>query len=151
MPEVPRTVQSGGVNKWTPKRKLHTNTASTSLDCPHWTSELDVFGNVTLWTFDDGRVYYVIALLPQILSELIQTLGHELFHIWEYENGGAPSEKACDAYGYELVHAVGAELKCHVCGKTMTEYEADESEIGSEFVNELVCDGCFSRMKNTEV
>ena len=109
-------------------------------------AELDVFGTATIWEYDDGRIFYVIALLPQIVPSLIQTLGHELYHVWEFENL-VPTKCTCaDAYGYQLLWAVGGQLVCDVCGKPMTEHEADESEIGSEFIDELVCDGCFANL-----
>lgn len=116
-------------------------------------AELDIFGKVTKWVYDDDHSldYYVIVLLPQIVSSLIQTLGHELYHVWEFENDIVACEGVCNAYGDMLVAATGNELHCSQCGKTMTEHEADESEIGSEFVDELVCDDCFNRMKNMEM
>ena len=116
-------------------------------------AELDLFGKVTKWVYDDDHSldYYVIVLAPQIVSSLIQTLGHELYHVWEFENLVPNECTRADAYGYQLLWAVGGQLKCCVCHKPMTEHEADESEIGSEFIDELACDGCFNRMKNTEV
>lgn len=33
--------------------------------------------------------------------------------------------------------------KCHFCDKWMTKNEAEESQWGNEFPDELMCDGCF--------
>lgn len=51
--------------------------------------------------YDDGT--YVVSVL--IGDEWIETLAHELYHVWEYENEVPVSEGLCNRYGERIAHA----------------------------------------------
>lgn len=76
-------------------------------------------------------------------DRLVQTLGHELRHIWMWENGKPHNENLADAYGDRLETLMGLQLRCCRCQKTMSHFEAEESELGMEFTDELICDKCY--------
>lgn len=99
-------------------------------------------GKVTPRRTCDNRNYYVIKLQTDA-PWMTVTLGHELYHVWEYEHDRPADEFQCELFGIQVEEAVGAEPRCSICHRVMAHFEAEESLQGIEFMDKLICDRCF--------
>lgn len=59
----------------------------------------NVWGDV-LPTPHTKRYFVRVALVSR--DQLIRTIGHELFHVWQFENDVPHSEHEADKFGFEL-------------------------------------------------